>query len=172
MFLSDIAASFLKLLVGLACVFVFSGAALLLQLMLSVLLKRVARPTGEQALSLFLFAFLGWVMGLVMAASREAAVGTVIPAALTLIGGVALFLFTEPRYKKEIVFAAVFGFSAMLLFGTVLGSYERARAIADARSIDRLVRAAQTEFLVDAFRKSRGLPPLAGMQGDGDTKDK
>lgn len=169
MYLSDILQSAVKLSFGIGCVLLFAASVAGLQALARTLVgPSVPKVSPTQFLSLFLFAFLGFVIGLVMAASRDAAVGAVVPASLTFVGGVAVFLFGKPEYDKAIVFSAAFGFSAMMLFGTVLGSYERARAVEYARSAVPLLRAAETEFLVNAFRTSRGLAPLrpAGAESE------
>lgn len=172
---ADILQSGEKLAIGILCVAAFAAVS---ALSVSVIARISGARIPFSSLHLgamFLFGFLAFVIGLVMAASRVGAVADVVPGALTLIGGVALFLFNREAGDRLLVASAVFGFSAMLLFGTILGSYERERALRQAEwmAIDpqRLHALAEIEFFVNAFRKSRGLdplPPLAGGAASGE----
>ena len=110
------------------------------------------------------FTVLGMVIGLITAASRVSAVGDVMPAALGLIGAVALFAVTKSPKDLPMVSAAVVSFSILLFLGTVLGSHERLRAdlYAEAQkyNVERQIARAEVEFIVNAYRRSRGLEPL------------
>lgn len=79
---------------------------------------------------------LGLVMGMTMSARRTPAVGAVLP----------------------VVVAAVWGFAVLFVLGTVLGAFERARALATAAL--RLMHEANAELVIDADRRARGLAPL------------
>jgi hypothetical protein len=113
----------------------------------------------------FVFGILALVTGLVTGASRSAAVGQVLPAALGLIGAVALFVVTKSPKDIPLAATAVAAFSVMLLVGTVLGSYERVRSVAyeNAQRYDlkRLKTEADVEFFINGYRGSRGLAPLS-----------
>ncbi len=110
------------------------------------------------------FGCLAGVIGLLMGSSRTAAAGNVLPVALTFIGGLAIFLITKEANKAVNVSASVLAFSLMLLFGTVIGSYERARATEQVAlktwDIERQKWLAQREFAINAYRDTLGLKPL------------
>jgi hypothetical protein len=119
---------------------------------------------GSLALVALVFAALALVFGLITGASRTAAVGQLVPAALGLIGVATMYLITKEKGEVATTSVAVGSFALMLLFGTVLGSYERLRAEAylEARAYDiRVLQAkAEAEFLINAYRKARGLEPV------------
>jgi hypothetical protein len=57
--------------------------------------------------------------------SRSPAVGTVVPAVLTLIGGLSIYIFgTESRFKVVVGFS-VCVLVSNLLYGVMLGAYHR-----------------------------------------------
>jgi hypothetical protein len=130
-----------------------------------------ADPVGLATGAAFVFAFLGIVTGLTMGASRVGVVANVLPASLTFIGGLALWIIARetkdgtPVTPAQIVVIgpAVISFMVMLFFGTVLGSYERNRAefqaTLDRIDPDRLRHEAEVEFIVNAYRSALGLPP-------------
>lgn len=163
-----------KVVVGILCVAAFVALSALAVTAVGKIAGGGILFSGLHLGAMFLFGFLAFVVGLVMAASRVGAVGNVVPGALTLIGGVALFLFNREAVDRLLVAGAVFGFSAMLLFGTVLGSYERERALRQAEEAavdpERLHDLAEVEFFVNAFRESRGLPPLGPLGGEAGSK--
>ena len=106
-----------------------------------------------------------------MGASRVGVVANVLPASLTFIGGLALWIIARetkdgtPVTPAQIVVIgpAVISFMVMLFFGTVLGSYERNRAefqaTLDRIDPDRLRHEAEVEFIVNAYRSALCLPP-------------
>lgn len=130
-----------------------------------VVLGRSIPNLGTICVVAFVFGILALVTGLVTGASRSAAVGQVLPAALGSIGAVALFVVTKAPKEIPLAATAVSAFSLMLLVGTVLGSYERVRSVAyeDAQRYDlkRLKTEADVEFFINGYRRSRGLTPLS-----------
>ena len=69
---------------------------------------------------------LGFVTGQVMGQSRESAVGTVVPAVLTLLGGVAVYVVGSKGVEVQAnVSAMVLCFAVTLLIGTLFGSKMR-----------------------------------------------
>src|SRR5262245_33963646 len=69
---------------------------------------------------------LGFVTGEVMGISREAAVGSVVPAVLTLLGGVAVYLVGSKGVEAQAnVSAMVLCFAVALLVGSSFGAEER-----------------------------------------------
>lgn len=126
-------------------------------------------PTAHATSAAFVFALLGIVTGLTMGASRVAVVANILPAALTFIGGLALWIVSReskaPPAPGQIalVATAIMAFVLMLFFGTVLGAFERNRALyqasRDSHDIQRLRHEADVEFAINAYRDALGLAP-------------
>ena len=140
-------------------------------LLVFFVLKATKAITGKEisnAFSLCLVAFvfgtLALVTGMITGASRSAAVGQILPAALGLIGAVALHVITKAEAEISVTATAVTAFSLLLLLGTVLGSYERVRAAAYQESqrydLQRLKTQTDIEFVINGYRRSRGLEPV------------
>jgi hypothetical protein len=75
---------------------------------------------------MFALALLGFVTGEIMASSREPAVGTVLPAVLTLLGAVIVYLTGAKGIKEQIatsMLAICFVFS--FFFGSGVGAQIR-----------------------------------------------
>lgn len=111
------------------------------------------------------FGGLALVMGLITGASRSAAVGDVIPAALAFIGGVALYVITQAKSERATALVAVVSFSVLLMLGVVLGSFERLRSVAYQEALkydlQTLKAQADAEFAINGYRRSRGLPEIS-----------
>ncbi|MCE8419640.1 hypothetical protein LZ190_13100 [Rhodovulum sulfidophilum] len=164
MYLEDIIASLERALVVAAIAATFS---IIVCLSISILAKIAGKATeGLPLLCLvaFVFGTLALVTGMITGASRTVAVGQVLPAALGLIGAVALYVITKSPSEAPIAATAVIAFSLLLLIGTVLGSYERIRftAYQDAQRYQpqRLKTQADIEFAINGYRRSRGLGPI------------
>ena len=165
MYQTDIFSSLEKTLVVLGVCTVFSLVVFLfLKVVEGVGTKRI-EGIGQLCLVAFVFGLLAAVTGIITAASRSSAVGDVLPAALGFIGAVALYVITKQKSEIPVAATAVTAFSAMLLFGTVLGSYERVRAVAyqsaQEYNFERLKTQADIEFVINSYRKSRGLDPIS-----------
>ncbi|WP_299618153.1 hypothetical protein [uncultured Tateyamaria sp.] len=164
MYGTDITASLEKTLIIVA---IAAGFVLVVFLFLKVV-EAVSDQKQSQipvlCLIAFVFGTLALVTGMITGASRNAAVGDVIPAALGLIGAVALYVVTKSPREVPLAATAVASFSILLLFGTVLGSYERVRSVAYQESLrydfPRLKSQADIEFVINGYRRSRGLEPL------------
>ena len=77
-------------------------------------------------LAILAFSMLGFVTGEVMGVSRESAVGTVVPAVLTLLGGVAVYLVGSKGAEAQAnVSAMVLCFAVALLIGSLFGARVR-----------------------------------------------
>jgi hypothetical protein len=78
---------------------------------------------GLLFLTTFAFSLLGFVTGEILGDSREAAVGTVIPAVLTLLGVLAAYFVTSKGLKAQsaAVSAILICFTLPLLIGTLFG---------------------------------------------------
>jgi hypothetical protein len=78
------------------------------------------------SLAVFAFSMLGFVSGSIMADSREPAVAAVLPAVLTLMGGVAAFHIGSKGVENQVtVCALVLVFSFALYVGSFHGSEVR-----------------------------------------------
>lgn len=159
-----------------SAILVACALALALFVYLSLVFRVVGQPGRDDRIgaatgAAFVFALLGIVTGFTMGASRVAVVANIVPAALTFIGGLALWIVTRetkeatPPHPGQVVAVAcsVTSFTLMLFFGMVLGAFERNRAEYEARSQDldhaRMIREAEVEFLVNAYRATLGLGP-------------
>jgi hypothetical protein len=74
----------------------------------------------------FALCLLGIVTGQVTGLSRDAAVGTVIPAILGLLGGIVLYLIgSKGRELQSLVVMGVVGLTLNLVVGIYWGAYSR-----------------------------------------------
>ena len=96
--------------------------------------------------------------GFLTGASREPAVDALVPAALTLLGGLAMYMVGKGRLRGQVVGFAVLVFSINLMVGVSLGSISREKHEAYLESAVYLKRQANTEFQVRLYRKGLGLP--------------
>ncbi|WP_299663044.1 hypothetical protein [uncultured Ruegeria sp.] len=171
MYKDDLLLSLEKTSVLLGCSLVLSLAAIFVLSIFNLARNRIVSDRAKMEVSygailglVLVFGCLAGVIGLLMGSSRTAAAGNVLPVALTFIGGLAMFLITKESSQAVNVSASVLAFSLMLLFGTVMGSYERARASeqADLKTweIERQKWLAQREFAINAYRNSLGLKPM------------
>jgi hypothetical protein len=72
---------------------------------------------------IFSISMLGLVTGMMTGQSREPAVGAVVPAALSLMSGVVVYLTGIKRVRTQVLIAAVVAtFSINLLVGTFWGA--------------------------------------------------
>jgi hypothetical protein len=70
----------------------------------------------------FAFSLLGFVTGELMGDSREGVVGTVIPAALTLLGGMAAYIVTSKGIREQAATSGILiCFTFCLLIGSTFG---------------------------------------------------
>jgi len=77
-------------------------------------------------LAVLAFSMLGFVSGTIMANSREPTVAAVLPAVLTLMGGVAAFHIGSKGVESQVaVCALIFVFSLALYVGSFYGSEVR-----------------------------------------------
>jgi hypothetical protein len=96
---------------------------------------------------------LGFTVGFLIGVSRSPAIGTVIPAVLTLIGGLGIYVFgTENRFK------VIVGYSVVVLVGTLLYGVERGAFDRESTREHRLNVIFEEEARLRAQRKNLGLP--------------
>jgi hypothetical protein len=104
-------------------------------------LRRGQTDIWSTFLAVFAFSVLGFVTGKVMGNSREAAVGTIVPAVLTLLGGIAIYVIGAKGTRVQgPVSAMVLCFAVCLFAGSHFGAqlrYEYEAFITDPMRIAR-----------------------------------
>jgi hypothetical protein len=124
--------------------------------------------------------FVGIVSGFPTGSSRSPAVSATVPAALTLLGLMVIYLINKGPARSIIVGFAVFLFSINLLFGTVLGSSSRDRREEELWSVEVRTAQAEREFKTRLYCKGLGLipdltkpcPPNLNPQSEEDKREK
>jgi hypothetical protein len=112
------------------------------------------------------FGILGGTTGYLTGISRVPVVGAVIPALLTLVGGLALFEASRNKDQQTIIALIIAILASVLLVATQWGADDRVRADIEhqayvERDLERhLYRIAVVEQRVNEMRKVLGLPPL------------
>jgi len=114
----------------------------------------------ELFLVLLAFSMLGMTTGYLTGFSRESAVGAVLPAVLSLMGGLLVFLVGQNKESRGVVSMSMFIFAVTLLIGTGWGAIMRDTYEKFQKSELYLQQEAFIESEVNKFRKSRDLPPL------------
>src|SRR5215467_5117063 len=100
--------------------------------------------------AVFAFSMLGFVAGDIMSNSREPSVSAVLPAALTLMGGVAAFQIGSKGVEDQAaVCALILVFSLGLYTGSFYGSEVRGD---NTLSADRDIKLEKSHYLVDLQR--------------------
>lgn len=123
------------------------------------------------------FLLLGMVTGYLTGLSRESAVGAVLPAVLSLVGGVAAVLIARATSQFMMLQTSglIFVFALGLLLGTTWGSAMR-QAVDDFEASEtELMRRSHIQKKVREFREALNLPPdmpAAQSSAKKATKDK
>lgn len=120
----------------------------------------IVRPQeGKRELILLLAAFsmLGLVAGYLTGFSRSPAVVAVLPAVLSLVAGLSVFLMEKDAASRVIVSLSVLIFSTSLVIGTSWGAVMRQAAADYETSEPILKQRALVEAEVKEFRESLGL---------------
>lgn len=110
------------------------------------------------------FALLGMVTGLLAGFSRTSAMGAVLPAVLSLVGGLAIYLVGAERADQAIIGTCVIALSLDLLIGSTWGAVLRDDFEREAKSASARKRQAVIEVDVRDFRKDLGLPEAPPCQ--------
>jgi hypothetical protein len=103
------------------------------------------------------FGIVGMISGYLTGSSRVSAISAIVPAALTLVGGVAVYLFTKGGKSAVMAAFAVVNFSVMILIGVSIGARHRVQAEDYEKSYDYRVRDLETEFRLQQYRHGLGL---------------
>jgi hypothetical protein len=119
--------------------------------------KGARRVLWPSLLAVFTFSILGFVAGQIMGQSRTPVVGTIIPAVLTLLGGVAVYLIgTKGTRAQSNVSVMISCFTIAFLLGSLMGIRLRIEfeyAVADpARLLERELALEKARFYVDVQR--------------------
>jgi hypothetical protein len=106
---------------------------------------------------IFAFSLLGFVTGQIMGDSRQSVVGTVIPATLTLLGGVAAFIVGSKGLRTQLLISGMMScFTFSLLVGAIFGTRLRIEFEAELEHPTRLraqaLSAEQNRFVIDIQR--------------------
>ena len=97
---------------------------------------------------------LGACVGYLMSLSREPAVSATIPAVLSLVGGLLIYVYSLDNIRKSIVAGtATVVFTLNLMLGSAFGSYLR-----ETGRTERMLYAVEQERKIRNYRESRGLP--------------
>lgn len=106
------------------------------------------------------FSILGMVTGYLTGFSRESAIGAVLPAVLSLMGGLMIFLVGKSQESRSIVSISMIVFSFTLLLGAGWGAVMRDTAEEYKKSEFYLQQQAFIEAEINEFRGDLGLLPL------------
>ena len=120
---------------------------------------RRASEWRRLALPVAAFSSLGLTTGFLTGLSRAPAVGTVLPAVLSLLGGVAVILVNQSPAKAKLVSLAILVFAGGLLLGTSWGSSTRQSSDEFANGASALKQRAVIEAQVREYREALELPP-------------
>lgn len=144
-------------------------AALVIAL-LTALLLAVSR-LGVPVLSMLALATLGIAAGTLTGLSRDSAVGAVMPAVLSLVGGLTLYMLGLKHGDARLVSGCAIALSLSLLLGAVWGAVLRSDAEheeviwqaaqeRDKTSLPRRKLEALDEVELHEFRVALGLPAI------------
>lgn len=104
------------------------------------------------------FAFLGHVTGLLAGFSRQPTMGAVLPAVLSLVGALAIYLIAAKKADQGLVAVCVIALSLGLLVSTLWGAALRDEFEQMGKSKITKMNDALDEVEVRDFRRSLGLP--------------
>jgi len=100
----------------------------------------------------FPIALVAYIAGYLSTMGRSSTIGNILPATLTLLGALNLYVFgSENKYRVLISYCVVL-FASMLLYGTQYGAYKR-----DVDQEFRLRELIKTEAKLKLIRRNLGL---------------
>lgn len=106
------------------------------------------------AFTVLSFSILGYITGSIMSNSREPAVNAVLPAALTLLGGVAAFVVgSKDSDRQTAVSAIVFSFALSLYIGADYGAMIRDKIDMTFNGVEKLRNNLNYESDLDRLEK-------------------
>lgn len=90
-------------------------------------IKRIRFVSLYVLISCMTFGLLGYIVGFIMSMSREPSVDAIIPALLTIAGGLMIYVMTgKGLATRLVILCALASFSLNILVGTLSGSRLRA----------------------------------------------
>jgi len=101
----------------------------------------------------FPIALVAYIAGFLSTMGRTSAIGTILPAVLTLVGGLNLYVFGSDNKYRILISYCVIVFASMLLYGTQYGAYKR-----DTDQEFRLRELIKVEARLRLIRKNLDLP--------------
>jgi hypothetical protein len=101
--------------------------------LISVLRASDSKTISRLFVLLFVLGLLGGVAGYAGGLSREAAVGTIIPAILGIAGGLSAYLFGVDGSRGAVASISLAVFTTLLFFGFVFGSSVRSESDLNAQ---------------------------------------
>ena len=133
--------------------------------------KEKGRFSGRETLigffSVLAMSTLSAVIGFLAGSSEEAIYGALLPAVLSFVGGVSVFLIGRREESPILVGLMLFGFSTTLLIGGKIGADLRDFSVT-FRQEERLNQLTNVRYQIEIanrlekiknYRESRGLPP-------------
>jgi hypothetical protein len=120
--------------------------------------RRLAQAVVHSAGNALPLALVGMVAGFLTGASRQPAVQALVPAVLTLVGIIFVYLIGRSRVQAPAAGFAVSVFALALLAGTAVGVTARVRDQELTTSIQVLKAKSDRELVVRLYREALGLP--------------
>jgi hypothetical protein len=114
------------------------------------------------------FGIIGMTSGYMTGISRVGAVSAMVPAGLTLVGGVGVYLFGKGGKAAVLAAFAVINFAIMTLTGALIGGYERLESEQVQHSFESAKEEVNKEFLLRQYRHSLGLEDCTGKNCKGE----
>ena len=139
--------------------------------LLSAVVARTRWERRSWAVALFAFSLLGSVTGVLAGFSRQPVIGAVLPAVLSLVGALALYLVGQDSGNRALVSCAVIALSITLWIGANWGARMRDDSEQFKASAAFLKRQAVIELEVREFREALGLPATPGPLSKPQTKE-
>jgi hypothetical protein len=100
----------------------------------------------------FPIALVAYISGYLSSMGRSSAIGTVLPAILSLLGALAIYVFGADNKHRVLISYCICLFAAMLFYGTQYGAYKR-----DLDQEYRLRQLIKTEARLKTIRRNLGL---------------
>jgi hypothetical protein len=119
-------------------------------------------------ISFYSFSILGIVTGYMTGMSREPAIGAVLPAVLSLVGGLTVYVISKEAATRKIIIPSLIALSGSIIIGALWGATERSLGEQYATwveeqksSYESLIMEADKEWRIRDYRRKLGLPETA-----------
>jgi predicted neutral ceramidase superfamily lipid hydrolase len=151
------------------------ASAVVLSLIIALLAGK-CHERREYFFVILAFSMLGMVTGYLSGFSRAPALGTVLPAVLSLMGGIVVYIIGKNSTSRIIVSVTILAFALTLMIGAEWGAVMRRADEEFVKNVRRAERRADEEFAksalylkkraviedeVNDFRRNLDLPPLS-----------